>query len=123
MEEKRRYHRMKIEIPMNYRIPPEDKFNITTTLDISGTGVSFTADTKLKIGWEVFMHLLLSDDQEIELRAEVVSVNEILPEYDEERPCLYRTGVRILEPVQFDEKQFIKFYTQHLSAMLKGDKE
>ena len=76
MDEKRRYHRMKIEIPMNYRIPPEDNFNITTTLDISGTGIAFTSNTELKIGWEVFMHLLLSEEQEIELRAEVVWVKK-----------------------------------------------
>lgn len=121
MDEKRRYHRMKIEIPMNYRIPPEDNFNITTTLDISGTGIAFTSNTELKIGWEVFMHLLLSEEQEIELRAEVVWVKETLPEYDEEKPAIFRIGVRILEPIQFDEKQFIKFYTQHLGDMFKGE--
>jgi hypothetical protein len=110
MVEQRRYHRMKVEIPMTFRVPPRDKMVATATLDISGTGIAFWTVDPLKVRQELLIYLLLGRER-VELHARVVGVK------GEQSPggeAGFRVGVKIVEPIKFDEKKFIKFYCEKL---------
>lgn len=113
MQDKRRYHRMKLEVPMSFRVPPKRKFIDTATLDISGTGVAFITTEELKVRQELLMYLLLPINTKIEIHAKVVRVarEEGQPSV---YPTLYRVGVNIVDPIKFDEREFVKFYAEKL---------
>jgi len=111
MTEQRRYHRMKIEIPMTFRIPPSEKMITTATLDISGTGVAFWTDEPLKLRQELLIYLLLSGQESVELHAKVVAVKA---EPSSVGHPGSRVSVRIVDPIKFDEKKFVKFYSDKL---------
>ena len=113
MQDKRRYHRMKLEVPMSFRVPPKRKLIDTSTLDISGTGVAFITTEELKVRQELLMYLLLPIDTKIEVHAKVVRVarEEGQPS---DYPMLYRVGVKIVDPIKFDEREFVKFYAEKL---------
>ena len=113
MQDKRRYHRMKLEVPVSFRVPPKRKVVDTSTLDISGTGVAFVTTEALKVRQELLMYLLLPIDKKIEIHAKVVRVarEEGQPT---DYPALYRVGVKIVDPIKFDERQFVRFYAEKL---------
>lgn len=113
MQDKRCYHRMKLEVPMNFRVPPKRKFIDTSTLDISGTGVAFITTEELKVRQELLIYLLLPGHTKIEIHAKVVRVarEEGQPS---DYPVLYRIGVKIVDPIKFDERAFVKFYAEKL---------
>jgi hypothetical protein len=110
MTEKRRYHRMQVEIPMSFCVPPRKKKLATTTLDISGTGVAFLTTTALQVRQELLMYLLLPVKQQIEIHGKVVRLELV----ENSSGPFYRAGVKIMDPIKFDEKKFLKFYAQKL---------
>ena len=107
--EKRRYHRMKMEIPMSFRIPPDEKIHSTTTLDISGTGVSFVTDDQLQEKQELLIYLLLPEEGKTEIHAKVIR-----SEKEGERN---RVAVRLTDTIKFDEKKFVDFYAARLKEV------
>ncbi len=113
MSDKRRYHRMKLEIPMSFRVPPRKKLIDTATLDISGTGVAFITTEELQIRQELLMFLLLPINMKIELHAKIVRVEQEKGR-PTDYPLLYRVGVKIVDPIKFDERKFVKFYAEKL---------
>lgn len=114
MAEKRRYHRMKIEIPMSFRVPPREKNIVTSTLDISGTGIAFSTSEPIKERQELLLYLLLPSNEKIELHAKVVRVQA---EASVSGSSRWRVSVKIVEPIKFDEKRFVKFYSEQLIAL------
>lgn len=119
MQEKRRYHRLRVEIPITYTVPPRGLTpRETATLDISGTGVAFVTGEELKERQELLMYLLLPEQDKIEVHAKVVR-SEVVKDAGRSQ---YRIGVRIVDPIKFDEKKFIKFYAQKLHEFF-GQKE
>ncbi|MDP2653327.1 MAG: PilZ domain-containing protein [Candidatus Omnitrophota bacterium] len=109
MQEKRAYHRLKVGIPMKFRVPPQEREIETSTLDISGTGVSFSAKEELKPRQELLMYLLLPEKDRIEIHAKVVRV-----ERNPQDQSHYNVGVRIIDPIKFDEREFVRFYAAKL---------
>lgn len=109
MNEKRRYHRMKIEIPMSFWVPPDEKNVSTSTLDIGGTGVSFVTPEEVKARQELLMYLFLPEEGKTEIHAKVVRV--------EKAGTQNKVAVRIIDPIKFDEKKFISFYAARLKEV------
>ena len=112
MVEKRRYHRMKIVVPMSFRLPPENKTLVTSTLDISGLGVSFVTDKALKVRQELLMYLSLPGEEKVETHARIVRVEDLDPGF-------YKVSVELVDPIKFDEKKFVKFYATKLKEFFK----
>jgi len=106
MQDKRRYHRMKMQIPMSFRVPPRKDSIATSTLDISGTGISFITAEDIKVRQELLMYLLLPNNEAIEMHAKVVRVQKT--------DGGHRVAVRIVDPIKFDEKKFASFYAKLL---------
>ena len=110
MEEKRNYHRIKLNVPMRYFVPPTAKEFVATTWDVSGTGLSFDTPEELKVRQELLIYLSLNNEQEpIEMHAKVVRVEKGL-----EQTQNFRVGVRIADDIKFDEREYVKFYADHL---------
>ena len=114
MQEKRAYHRFTINVPMSYRVPPQQKEVSVTTLDVSGTGLLFETPNELKVRQELLMYLSLDGQNLVEMHGKVVRV-----EWDPAQAQSYRVGVRIADKMKFDERQYVKFYADQLNAVGK----
>ena len=110
-KDKRRYHRMNVAIPMSFRVPPKEKIVSTATLDISGTGVAFVTTEALKARQELLLYLQLAPGEKVEIHAQVVHV---VPEANPAGRSQYRVSVKIVDPIKFDERRFVKFYSDKL---------
>ena len=115
MKERRNYHRMKISVPMSFCVPPDTAHIFTTTLDISGIGVSFATDKEVKVRQELLMYILIPEGERAEVHAKVVRVARV-------SPSRFQVGVRILDPIKFDEKKFVKFYAGKLKEYFSPKK-
>jgi len=115
MVEKRRYHRMKIVVPMTFRLPPENKIAVTSTLDISGLGISFVTDKVLKVRQELLMYLNLPNAKDVEVHAKIVRIEDL-----GSGSC--KVSVEIVGPIKFDEKKFVKFYATKLNEIFAKHK-
>lgn len=107
MNDKRRYHRMRIAVPMSFVTPPDQARPLATTLDISGLGLSFETDRELKVRQELLMYLLLPGEDRVEAHGRVARVERI-------SPSRFKIGVEIVDPIKFDEKKLVKFYAAQL---------
>jgi len=107
MQEKRRYHRLSIAVPMSFCVPPDTSRLLTSTLDVSVLGVSFTTDKELQTRQELLMYLSFPGEKKVEVHGKVLRVERISPNR-------FKIGVRILDPIKFDEKKFVRFYAERL---------
>ena len=111
MQEKRAYHRLKINVPLSYVVPPQPKAISTVTADVSGTGLSFDTPEALKVRQGLLMYLSLGNRNAVEVHAQVVRV-----EADPHQPRSFRVGVRIADRLKFDERDYVKFYARQLNS-------
>jgi len=100
---------MSIEVPMSFRVPPRENEIATATLDISGTGVSFLTDETLKLRQELLVYLQLPGSEKIEIHAKIVRLDSV-----PDAQGWTRVGVKIVDPIKFDERKLVKFYSQKL---------
>lgn len=115
MNEHRNYHRLNVEIPMTFRVPPDQNEFTTTTINIGGMGIYFTTTRPLQERQELLLYLHLpGQDDKVELHAQVVRVDP--QEGDPE----HRVAVKLTDNIKFDEKEFVKFYAQQLNRFFKG---
>ena len=115
MQEKRGYHRLNINVPMRYVVPPQFKEISTVTADVSGTGLSFNTQQELKIRQELLMYLSLDDQKPVEMHAKVVRIEM---GSDPKMPG-FHVGVRIADTMKFDERKYVKFYAGQLNGLGK----
>lgn len=98
---------------MNFRVPPHKKLISSSTLDISGTGVAFSTQEEVKPRQELLMYLLLPVKETIEIHSKVIWVKKVKGGLLRSSGG-YRVGVRIVDPIKFDEREFIRFYAEKL---------
>ena len=110
MSDKRRCHRLHIELPATFKASEkDDQISIGTTVDISALGVCLVTREALKIGQELAVQLILPGGDKTRIRVKVVWVKE-KEYYDSGKE--YLTGIKILEPMQADEARFIKYFVK-----------
>lgn len=109
MQEKREYHRIKVNVPLTYLVPPQRERGAAETVDVSGTGLLFKTPQELKVRQELLMYLSLNGQTPVEMHAKVVRV-----EKDPGQPQDYYVGVRIADRLKFDERKYVKFYAGQL---------
>ena len=111
MEEKRRCHRLHIELPASFVVPgSENNIATATILDLSAIGICFSSKEKLKVGQELSMQTMIPSEQRVTVKVKVVWVKEVQVLVSNE----YRVGVKIVEPMTADESKFVKFYAKKL---------
>jgi len=104
MDEKRRYHRLSVEIPLQFRIPPRKDRIAASTADIGGTGILFKTGADVKIRQELLMYLDLPGSGPSEIHGKVV------------RSGAGQVAVKVMDPIKFDERNYVKFYASRLAA-------
>lgn len=114
--DKRRAHRLKIEIPATLkRTRDQAHISIATTLDISAMGLCLRVKERLQMGDQVIIQLQLSDRQTATLNAKVVWVkdDEFLMGPD------FIVGIKITQSLKTEEIKFIQFYVKKLFEYFK----
>ena len=61
MQEKRAYHRFKVDLSMTYLVPPRRDRVPAAILDVGGTGISFETKDELKTRQELLMYFSPGD--------------------------------------------------------------
>lgn len=105
MIERRRCLRFSIELPAWYRKPKSREFSDSVTLDISATGICCVVKEEIPRGTELTMRIKLPPKEVILINTKVIWVESLFGAGAQE----YRIGVKIMEPIRFDEKKFVKF--------------
>lgn len=105
LKDQRRCLRFSIELAAVYKKPGEDDFSNAVTLDISATGICFVSDEELEPGLELMMKIQLPPNETVVLKTQVIWVKSLFGSGAHE----FRVGVKIMEPIQFDESKFVKF--------------
>jgi Tfp pilus assembly protein PilZ len=106
MVDKRRCLRHKIEVPAWFKNTRYQKdLSLATTINISATGICLTTREPLEAGQEVLMQVKLPPDERVIINTRVVWIQEIMGLTVRE----YLVGLRLVEPMQFEEKKFVQF--------------
>ncbi len=109
--DKRRCHRLKIELPVSLNLPEErSDLILSTTLDISGLGFQIVTRQKYQIGQEISAQIGVSPDEKIKVLTKVVRVEERRGENKGE----YLVGLKLADHMPHDEARFLKYFTKKL---------
>lgn len=115
MQEKRRCLRFSIELPAHYKKSKGKDFSHAITLDISATGICFVSGEELHPGQELLMRLKLPPKETIMINTKVIWVRGLFGSGAQE----HRVGVKIIEPIRFDEAKFVKFCAKIMLDLFK----
>jgi len=85
------------------------------TLDISATGICFVSEEEMSVGDELVMKLELPRNEIIRIGTKVVWTKGLFGVGAKE----YRVGVRVIEPIKFDESRFVQFCAQIMLDLFK----
>src|SRR3989338_2067289 len=105
MEDRRRVQRLKIEFPAVIQVVETKKNLKAATVDISAIGICFTSLEKVDVGVNLNMQITLPNANQSNIRTRVMWVQPMQVHNEKQ----YRTGVKILEPMQEDEHNFLKY--------------
>ena len=114
--DKRRCLRFRIELPAWYTRPHRQDEGAAVTLDISATGACFISPDPLDVGRVLVMRIKLPHNEIVRIKVKVIWVKALFGSGADE----YRIGVRIIEPVAFDEAKFVRFCAGLMLDIFKG---
>ena len=110
-QEKRRCIRLNIELPVSFDIRSiQGHQAITSTLNISATGLSFMTREPLKAGQELNLVVGIGKDERVYLPATVRWIKESL-EYGGTE---YLVGLQIDDKAGDEQKKFVLFVAQEM---------
>jgi c-di-GMP-binding flagellar brake protein YcgR len=115
MSDKRRCLRFSIELPAWYKNSKNNDFLNAVTLDISATGICFVAEEEIEVGQELLMKVKLPPRETILINTKVVWVRGLFGSGATE----HRVGVKIIEPIRFDEAKFVQFCAKIMLDLFK----
>lgn len=110
MREKRRNHRMNVEIPVSFEIGDPKWLVFATTLDVSATGLSLKLNEPLAVGQVLALTVGLADDRMVKVGAQVIWVKE----RKGENGTGYHVGVKIIDKMDQDEIDFVRFVAKKM---------
>lgn len=108
--EKRRYHRMNIEIPVSFEIGDPKWLIMASTLDISATGLSLKLKDPVEVDQILDITVCLDDQKMVKVGAQVVWVKKKMSG-DE---AFYQAGVKIIDKMDQDEIDFVRFIAKKM---------
>ena len=111
MTDKRRTHRLRIQLPARFKLNNKLSFSDAFTLNISAKGLCFNTREQPKIGEEFLLQVELPDKDKALINTIVIWVRET------DMVGSYDIGVKISEEMQYDEAKFVRYYAQKLLDM------
>lgn len=108
-QDKRRSHRVKVELPVSFKASIHQRHvSIGTTMDISATGICLKTREKLDEGQLLEIQLKLPTDETLVIRTKVVWVREM----DYGLSPDFLAGIKIVDQMNDDEAKFIRYYVR-----------
>ncbi|MEW5895114.1 MAG: PilZ domain-containing protein [Candidatus Omnitrophota bacterium] len=115
MPEQRRYHRMKIHLPVCFETENPVSFICSSTIDISPTGLAIRLEGPIKQGQFVTLSVEINPEKTVKVDAEVIWVKKKIRNGEEE----YRAGLKIIDKMDKDETEFIRFVAKKMTEIFK----
>ncbi len=118
MNDKRRCHRLKVELPVSFPSPlNQEEIVLAATMDISATGICLVTKEPLEIGQELAVQVELPTGKRpvihvIVIRVEEMIGMEVMGGFKE-----YKIGFKITGPVAEDESVFVRYYAEKLKEV------
>ncbi|HSA31563.1 MAG TPA: PilZ domain-containing protein [Candidatus Omnitrophota bacterium] len=110
-QEKRRCLRLDIELPVSFDIRSSQRHQaITTTLNVSATGLSFLTREPLKVGQSLILVVGLGKGQRTRLPATVRWIKESFEIGGPE----YLVGMQLDDKAEDEQKKFVLFVAQEM---------
>jgi len=119
MIEKRRYHRMEVKLPVSFELDETQSLVVSTTLDISATGISLALEEPLEVGRALTLTICIEDDKILKIGAKVVWVKELKKAGKKN----YRVGLKITDTMDQDEIEFVRFVAKTMIDQFAVKKE
>lgn len=116
MLDKRRCHRLSIELPATFTIQEETDVAIATTIDVSAKGIRMLTKEEVRRGQKLVIHVKLPEDGDITMHAEIVWVKRS----DEAE---YQAGIKIDDSMPADEQKFVRFYAKQLKEFFSKESQ
>jgi len=110
MKEKRRYHRMNIQIPVSFEIGEPKWLVLASTLDISATGLSVQLNEPVAVGQMLSLTIGLDDQRMVKVSAQVIWIKEKKGPQDKQ----YQIGLKIVDKMDQDEIDFVRFIAKKM---------
>jgi len=123
MSDKRRCQRFPIEVPATFQLADSDEnISFAATVDVSATGLSIITKEPLPKGQQIIINLQFPHHKIWVIHAEVMRV--------EAKDALmflggimeFKVGIRIVEPIQGDEREYIRYIAEKIKEATKRDK-
>lgn len=118
----RHCHRLNVELPVSFETPyQQEATSLAATLDISATGMSLITKERLDKGQELALRVGLNKGEPLTIHVEVVRVEDVNQLGHLGGLKEFKVGLKIVEPMQADEKLFVKYFAEQLkkNAALK----
>ena len=106
--EKRRCHRVNIELPVCFELL--GAMYLAKTVDISATGLCILSRQELKIGDKVTVQVTLPGLARVILDVKVIWVRTKGASLIDE----YRMGLQIVKTAKSDQEKYVRFYARQL---------
>ncbi len=118
MKDKRRCHRLNVELPVTFLAPgKEQELVLAATMDISATGICLVTKEPLDIGQELVIRVELPTGEKPQIHVNVIRVEEMIQMAELGGFKEYKIGLLITGPVEADESVFVKYYAEKLKEV------
>ena len=113
MPERRRCHRMDIELPLSFKaMKIQRHISVGLTVNISAVGLCFQTTENLITGQPLTLTVQLPSEEKVDLNTQIMWVRE--SGYISRD---YFVGVKIQEPLNDDAKTFVKFCAERMKYL------
>ena len=120
MQDKRRCHRLAIELSATFLLSDKpNQVDFATTMDMSATGIRLLTKEKVKKQQKLVITVKLPEEGPIVIHAEVVWVKEV-PVYSHTE---YQVGIQIDDSMPADEAKFVRYYAHKLKEFFGNNPE
>ena len=120
MSDKRRCHRLKVELPVCFPSPlNNEEMVLAATMDISATGICLVTKEPLDVGQELAIQVELPTGEKPVIHVHVIRVEEMIEMVALGGFKEYKIGFKITGPVEEDESVFVKYYAEKLKEVFE----
>ena len=116
MDDKRRSHRLNIQLPVRFQIDGLDHplSDEVAVLNINAKGICFVVAEDVSAGQDLLLSVSLPDGQDLKIRTKVIWVKEM-------EKGKRSVGVQVQDVDQGDEAKFVRFYANKLLEISKSE--
>lgn len=116
MQEKRRVHRLNIDLPVTFKQSGgQQHISIGATLNVSAIGLCLRTKEELEIGDKLFVTVQLPGGRNLVIDGEVMWVREL----DFFKHKDYAVGFKIRDNMKMNEADFVKFFAKEFLSSYK----